>query len=174
MRYSIRYNYGFDDLVAFLRAKQSLAPLGSLGRLRPYAIATILFVLLFTLGTIFSGLGLGPPFLRNLVIGLVVIMAVIALRDWLLINVIFRRKFEAAKLDGEQVTVDLDEKGLRWAGNGKVGTRDWPDVGRVVRQPSHLLLFIGPLDAVIIPRRALGSDAQFEAVETFVAEHVHA
>lgn len=48
----------------------------------------------------------------------------------------------------------------------------WPQIERVVRTPTLLLLYFGAVQAIVIPRRAFGSDAELASFETHVRDRM--
>lgn len=67
-------------------------------------------------------------------------------------------------LAGQDVALELDDMGL-WAGNADVNTRiSWAGVKRIIATPRLLLFVVSRREGVLLPRRAITSDAEYQRV----------
>ena len=61
-------------------------------------------------------------------------------------------------------SLEADEVGLRAASAGTVNTAPWASIQRVEETESHGFIYVGPLEAVIVPKRAEGAEAMLRTV----------
>lgn len=73
---------------------------------------------------------------------------------------------------GRRVTVVLDEAAVMWSLDGVSGRMEWSAIRRAVEMADRMLLFIGPLEGLMIPRRAFADEAAYTNALEFVKAHV--
>lgn len=61
-------------------------------------------------------------------------------------------------------SLEADEVGLREVCGETVNTAGWAAVGRVDETETHGFVFVGPLAAVIVPKRAEGAEDMLRLV----------
>jgi hypothetical protein len=61
---------------------------------------------------------------------------------------------------------------VRVTGPGRDARLDWPLVRKVIVSPEHLFLAISRREAIVLPRRAFASAAEFEAVTALAQRKV--
>jgi hypothetical protein len=172
----VHFTYGFPEFRAVYRAR--------LGVLAPRRWARILFFLgLYVLilgGWIVWTYGLGglqylliPGVLRQVALWMGIIVAACIAIPFVFQEIALRFAVRRAAAMNQPVAVTLTDGGIDIVGPSFTVTYRWDAIGRVHADRDHLLLFTGGYEAVPIPRRAVGSDAAFEALLRYARERMH-
>lgn len=85
-----------------------------------------------------------------------------------------KRNYRKLKLDGKEMHIAIDDSGLTTAQQGIEGKFQWSAFTRFSRSPSHALLWINKLQALVIPFDAFTSEAQRDVFLNFIASKVPA
>ena len=177
MAFCVTYTNGFDDYAALIRAKRSIGPLGTFGPVTPYLVVSALYLALVLLGLLWDGASLGELLNRETVTivlaGIPIVVLFVAAIDFLFMRVVYRWVFRRFALANAKIMVRLDEDGIHWSGNDFAGRCAWSKVSQVVETKDRLFLFISKIEAVILPARALASDAAFQDLAAYAREHAH-
>jgi hypothetical protein len=72
----------------------------------------------------------------------------------------------------QDIAIVLDEAGVTTTGPGRQARMEWSYIKRVIVRPSHLFLAISKREAVVVPRRAFASEAEFVAVTALALRKV--
>ena len=67
-------------------------------------------------------------------------------------------------------SLEADEVGLREECAGVVNTAPWASTLRVVETPTHGFIYVGPLAAVIVPKRAAGAEDMLRLVRERIGQ----
>jgi hypothetical protein len=76
------------------------------------------------------------------------------------------RLIEAAEQD---TTIELNETGIEIVRSGYYARMEWRLIARFIVSEAHMFLATNHIQAVIVPRRAFASDADFDAALQFAA-----
>jgi YcxB-like protein len=82
------------------------------------------------------------------------------------------RLYSGLAIADQQIDVVIDEAGLTTSVPGRHGQLEWSIFRRVVVKPEHLFLTISRREALLLPRRAFATAAEFEAVTALAQRKV--
>lgn len=68
-------------------------------------------------------------------------------------------------------TLFVEEHGLRESKASGESARNWSAVKKIIATATHLFVFTSAVDVFIVPRRAFGSDAEFDQFVGRIASH---
>ena len=71
-----------------------------------------------------------------------------------------------------ELELEITEAAVRVSGPGRDARLDWPLVRKVIVVPEHLFLAISRREAIVVPRRAFATAAEFEAVTALAQRKV--
>ena len=178
MAHVVTYDYSFDDYLALIRARRAMGMFGGVGGIVHYVLAVIAFLLILAGLTDWNTTSLsdlmGFQPLAILVGGVIGIVIVIALIDYLFDHYVYRLVFRRFALAGRELTVTLDDDGIRWSGKEISAHMAWSMVKRVQVGRDHVALFFSRIEGLVLPRRALSSDAEFRDLTAYVERHAGA
>lgn len=177
MAFTLSYTYGYDDFAALVVAKRSLGLMGVLGRATPYVLVSLLY-LVFMIGSLaFDGVPLtemlSAPTIFYILVGVLLVVLCVAIINAFFARLALRPVFRRYALANKEIAITLEESGLKWTGGGFTGGCPWDNVKWVVETKERLFLFISKVEALVLPRRAVSSEQDFEAVAAFVREHAN-
>ena len=112
------------------------------------------------------------PELLLLTAGICAILGLLARFDYVMTMWLGWFWYRRLAVAGKQVTVTLDDAALTWAADGVQGRLEWQAIKRVVATASGLLLFIGALEGLVMPRRAFPDEDAYRNAVAFVTAHV--
>ncbi len=176
MGYSVRYTLTDEDLNAIVRAKQPLGIRGQLIGAVAYLILAPLFLSLIMTGTSgqFSSDFAISDFVMLYAVNFVVwggLLALgFALRKRLLYPYMARHH---GYRKGESAAVDLDENGVTWSHDGRNVQIAWPKIIDGRDDGDRLFMFAGNREVVMVPRHAVASDAEYQAITRYAEQHAH-
>jgi len=175
--FTLTYTYGYDDFAALIVAKRSLGLMGVLGPATPYVFVGFLY-LAFLIGSLaFDGVPLADmlrgPAVVSILAGLLTVMVLTALINLFFTRLALRPVFKRFAAADKEIIITLDEDGIKWSGAGSMGGHPWGNVKWIVETKQRVFLFISKVEAIVLPRRAVSSDGEFEALTTFVREHTN-
>ncbi len=164
MPISFSYVYDFADYRALVRAARR--PTWRQVAFRMVALCALTAVMLLVMVPRLRSLdgwiwfyGSRPGALIGL--GSLALFFLIARFDYLLsmwLGWFWYRKMTVA---GKTVTIVLDEAAVLWSGEAVSGRLEWPAIKRIEAGRDRTFLFIGPLEALIMPRRAFAGEAEY-------------
>ena len=177
MAYTLTFDYGYDDFAALIKAKRSLGLMGALGPATPYIVVSALYLLFMVASLAYDGMPfaemLRAPAVFYILVGIPLVIALVAIINFLFARLAFRPVFKRFALADKEVTISLDETGVTWTGGGLSGACPWANVKWIVETKDRLFLFISKVEAVVLPRRAVSSDREFQALAAYAREHIH-
>jgi hypothetical protein len=169
MAYTYTYTYTYADCLATLRARNTGRRPG-LRRAGRYVLFNAIF-LGVAAGLAISD-GAGPADFARPDIVLMVVALMAGLTAFLAaVDGVFERwmpwfGFRRLAARNQPVRLHFGEA-IAWTMNGMSGEASWSSVKRLVRTPHGLFLFISEAEAFMLPRRALASDAEWDALAAF-------
>jgi hypothetical protein len=175
--HSLTYIYGYDDFAALIRAKRSIGPMGKLGPITPYLAVSALYLVLIVSSLAWDNISpaemLKAQTLLLILAGIPVVMVLVAVINLVFMRLVYRLIFQRFALADKEITVILDESGIKWSGDGFAGQCIWSKVKRVVENDERLFLFISKVEGLVLPRRAAASDRAFRELAAYVREHAN-
>ena len=152
----VSYEFTYPDYLGILRARPYLKRRSASLWIR----SLVLWVAGFT-GVLIGIAELGNPFA---VAGAALAIAV-SLTAWL--SWTQRRNSKCRAAANQRLTLTLDEEGVRWSRPGYEEAVNWWRIMRVVANADCIVMFVTPLYALTIPRRAAESEEAFAALTAF-------
>ncbi len=104
---------------------------------------------------------------------LYVVFAVALLFPWLghlVAPLMAAMVFKRNALANQEVTLSLDRAGIEGGGAGIQSRIAWSSIKRVIETPRHLFFAISKREAVTLPRRAFGSEQDYQAARAFALQ----
>jgi hypothetical protein len=62
---------------------------------------------------------------------------------------------------------------FRWSSGGFAGECAWSSLKSMVEPKDRLFLFIRKVEAIVLPRRAVLSDREFQDIAAYIRKHVN-
>jgi hypothetical protein len=175
--FSLTYTYGYDDFVALVRAKRTLGPMGRFGWVSPYVVVSALYVVLVAAGFAWDGVPVSRLLegqnLLMLLAGMLVVIAIVAAIDFVFLYWLYRLVFRRYALANREITITLEDDRIKWSSGAFAGECAWSGIKRMVETKDRLFLFISKVEAIVLPRRAVASDAEFRSIAAYVGRHVN-
>ncbi|HEX2552652.1 MAG TPA: YcxB family protein [Microvirga sp.] len=174
MAYTFTYTYA--DCLATLRAR-SVGRRPALRRVGRYALFNLIILAATAALTAWDGGGLPDPTDPDTALAIAAAMAGLT-AFMAAVDVVFERwmpwfGFRRLAVRNKPVRLHFGEA-IAWTTNGMSGEASWSSVKRLVATPQGLFLFISEAEAFMLPRRALASEAEFEAVAAFARAKIAA
>lgn len=177
MAYSLTHAYGYDDFAALIRAKRSIGLMGKLGPATPYVVVSALYLVLIVSSLAWDGLAPAEMIQGQMPLmilaGIPLVIVLVAAIDFIFMRLIYRLVFQRFALADKEITVTLNDSGIKWSGGGLAGECGWFNVKRVVETKECLFLFISKVEGLVMPRRAVASERAFQELATYVREHAN-
>lgn len=83
-----------------------------------------------------------------------------------------RARTSGKRIIGTQQTFTIDEGGISSSNSRGTGHASWATVDNIVESPETLVLRLGKRPKIWLPKRALGSPAERDAILEFIRAHV--
>jgi YcxB-like protein len=173
MRYTmtLEFENTFDDLLAFNLHNHRASPTLR----RPHQVARILYPILFTAALLGFYVYFGGPIASAVfmsMIGLAVVassawyLAYPALLRWRIRRLTTRLLRESKNTSLlERRSIVLSPDGLLFTAPSSSGQIGWNLIERVDHTPQFIFLYMSAMSAIVIPRRSVNSDAEWETVQ---------
>ncbi|MEG6508427.1 YcxB family protein [Methyloligella sp. 2.7D] len=173
MAYTIHYTYGYDDFAGQIAAKRSRS---LFGQATPYIVVTGLYLLLMALQLWQSGIGAAElttlEVIGPVLGGIPIIVMIVAVIDFMFFRLIYRLVFRRYALADTPMTVGLDDEGITWRSAEFSGQCIWAKVTGLVQTKQSLFVFLNRAEAIALPRRAMASDQEFDAIAAFAKKRI--
>ncbi len=173
MAIAARHTHTYEDFLTLVRARRRASGARTWWR---YALwmAIYLAVLVWFTPDLLRASAWREGFVWAIVLGGLAAMAVIIWAvDLLFDRVVYRLHYRRLATAGAEVTLNLDEDGIAWTIRDIGGRLPWSAVTTVDDQEDGLVLFISPLEGMVVPRRAFASLGEYEAARTLIRERTH-
>ena len=173
-----KYNYSSSDYMELCRAQTILTGRGALRRAGIWLVIGALFGFsngwFDNVGTNF-GLARATSDKVILLLTLSVPLVAAVLFGWAIagLSLPVLRWFTYPKLSiaGKPVTFELADAGIAWTRPGQAGTIAWSAFKGIVERPEALVLFLGKVEGVVLPRRGFAA-GDFEAARKLAHDKV--
>src|SRR5258708_8130569 len=146
MAFVVTYTYSYDDYLALIRAKRAMSIFGGVGGVVHYVLLSAAYLLGIAALTDWRTTSLAdlvaPRSLAIIVGGVVGICVAIALIDVFFDRVLYRVVFRRYALANAELSLAVDDEGIRWSGKGISANLAWPRVKRVYLGRDHVFGFI--------------------------------
>ena len=168
----IEYELTKDDLYAFQWRSAFTSPRAKRNAWKPYVVWFILLLLVCVLQS-YGPDGFNFSLLNFAV--LLVVFPVVALATWLTTRITVRRfinktlkeeRPERGQLGKHKVV--LSETGLVESTVVNESSRTWAGIDRIEQNPDYIFIYVAPLQAIIIPKRAFKDVAATEEFVEFI------
>ena len=175
MAFVVSYTYSFEDYLALIHAKRAMGMFRGVGGVVHYILAAIAFLLVLGGLTDWSNDLLAdlvaPQSLAILLGGIVGVCGLIALIDFLFERV-YRLIFRRYALANADLSLTVDEDGIRWSAKGIAGNLGWSLVRRVYLGKDHVFVFISKVEGLGFPRRGVPTEAAFDELVSFLRSRI--
>jgi hypothetical protein len=172
MAISARHTHSFDDFLTLVRARRRLSMFGPRWRY-PVWFAIYLAAIGWVAPEVLTLTSLSRPDVWMVIAGGIVAMAVlIALVDLLFDRVLYRLAYRRLSTAGADITLDFEDDAIAWRAAEMSGRLPWSAVKRVVEMPEALVLFIGKIEGMVVPRRAFSEASAYDKVRAMAREKV--
>jgi hypothetical protein len=165
MDQTVTCRFGLDDYVALVRTARLLGPLGRrLGRWGRNAVFT---AVASTAAIIFyiALEGVSMPFVLIFVAALYgLIFAASLLIDAVLERPWLRRVYRRFSVADKDVTLHFGDDRIRISFAGFESTIQWPSIKHLIETKTHVFLFLGRVEGIVVPLRAVGSSEKLGAL----------
>jgi hypothetical protein len=161
MEQTIAYRFGPQDYIAVLRASRSVGPLGRLGR---WGRALLFGLLVAGAAIAFGGSSVADAPGAALIAGavlLVVVTLVAPIGEYLGERLMARWWFPRYSVANKDVTLELEDQGLRSRVGENEGRISWRSIVRIIETEDGLFLALSRAELLAVPRRALPSAEAF-------------
>lgn len=155
--YTVRFEIGTEDLVDYMRlAQRQLNTIGiGAGTVGMLYGAYMAWTSDVGVGAVMVAMG-----------AFLILISATRFADRLRARSIGRR------IIGTQATISFDEGGIDSSTAGGPGHASWATVDNILESPETLVLRRGRLTKVWLPKRALGTPAESDAILEFIRAHV--
>ena len=91
-----------------------------------------------------------------------------ALINFLFESVIYRLIFRRYALANADLSITVDDDGIRWSAKGVAGNLGWALMKRVYLGKDHVFVFISKIEGLGFPRRGLPTGVAFDELVNFL------
>lgn len=172
MAISARHTHTFDDFLTLVRARRKLSLFGPKWRY-PVWLAIYLAAIAWVAPEILTPASLARLDVWMVIAGGIVVMAaLIALVDLVFDRFLYRLAYRRLSTAGADIALDFQDDAIAWRAAEMSGRLPWSAVKRVVEMPEAIVLFIGKIEGMVVPRRAFGEASAYDKVKAMAREKV--
>lgn len=172
MALTARHTHTFDDYLMLVRARRQQSMFGPKWRY-PVWFAIYLASIAWVSPEVFTPASLGRLDVWLVIGGGIAVMAVlIALVDLLFDRFLYRLAYRRLATAGADIALDFGDDAISWRAAEMSGRLPWSAIKSVVEMPEGIVLFIGRIEGMAVPRRAFDNPAAYDRVKAMAREKV--